>query len=132
MTLSLLFDQHLSYKLTYRLKDLYPGSQHVKLENLDTSDDVEIWEYAKKNGFTIVTKDVDFFDLGLLRGYPPKVIWLRCGNTSTNNIENILRDCAKINYPFRLVLLRANCVEKPRRSPAMSAFFALLAHKTTS
>ena len=67
MTLSLLFDQHLSYKLISRLKDLYPGSQHVKLKNLDTSDDAEIWEYAKKNRLTIVTKDVDFFDLGLLR-----------------------------------------------------------------
>ena len=91
MTLSLLFDQHLSYKLISRLKDLYPGSQHVKLKNLDTSDDAEIWKYEKKNRLTIVTKDVDFFDLGLLRGYQPKVIWLRCGNTSTKNIENILR-----------------------------------------
>ena len=39
MKLLLLFDQHLSYKLVRRLNDLYPGSKHVKLENLDTSDD---------------------------------------------------------------------------------------------
>jgi len=92
MKLLLLFDQHLLYKLLNKLSDLYPGSKHVKLENLDTSDDIDIWEYAKNYGFTIVTKDVDFYDMGLLKGSPPKIIWLRCGNTSTQNIERILRD----------------------------------------
>lgn len=91
MKLLLLFDQHLSYKLIDRLNDLYPGSKHVRLEKLDTSDDVDIWAFAKKNNYTIVTKDVDFFDMGLIKGYPPKVIWLRCGNTSTNHIEEVLR-----------------------------------------
>ena len=92
MKLLLLFDQHLSYKLLNRLDDLYPGSKHVRLENMDTSDDIDIWEYAKNNGFTIVTKDIDFYELGLVKGYPPKIIWLRCGNTSTTNVEKILRD----------------------------------------
>ena len=91
MKLLLLFDQHLSYKLVKRLDDLYPGSKHVKIEQLDTSDDIVIWDYAKNNGFTIVTKDVDFFDMGLLKGQPPKVVWLRCGNTSTKYIEKVLR-----------------------------------------
>ena len=30
----------------------------------------------------IVTLDADFADLSLLRGQPPKVIWLRCGNST--------------------------------------------------
>ena len=88
MKLLLLFDQHLSYKLLARLKDLYPDSKHQ-------SDDIDIWKYAKDNGFTIVTKDIDFYELGLVKGYPPKIIWLRCGNTSTNHIEKVLRD----NFP---------------------------------
>ena len=96
MKLLLLFDQHLSYKLLNRLQDLYPGSKHVKSENMDKSDDLEIWEYAKNHGYTIVTKDVDFFDIGLIKGQPPKVIWLRCGNTSTRYIEQVLRE----NYPL--------------------------------
>ena len=104
MKLLLLFDQHLSYKLVNRLKDLYPGSKHVRLEQLDTSDDIIIWEYAKKHGFTIVTKDVDFYDLGLVKGYPPKVIWLRCGNTSTANIERILRENHQVIKEFVLQL----------------------------
>ena len=96
MKLLLLFDQHLSYKLLNRLQDLYPGSKHVKSENMSESDDLEIWEYAKNHGYTIVTKDVDFFDIGLIKGQPPKVIWLRCGNTSTRYIEQVLRK----NYPL--------------------------------
>jgi len=26
----------------------------------------------------------------LLLGFPPKVVWLRCGNTSTANIQRLL------------------------------------------
>ncbi|MCB9304627.1 MAG: DUF433 domain-containing protein [Lewinellaceae bacterium] len=43
-----------------------------------------------------------------------------------------IRACKTINHPFRLVLSRANGVKKPRRSPTMPTFFALLAHKITS
>jgi predicted nuclease of predicted toxin-antitoxin system len=38
-----------------------------------------------------VTKDVDFSDRSVLRGFPPKVIWLRRGNCTTVQIEEILR-----------------------------------------
>ena len=91
MKLLLLFDQNISYKLVDRLKDLYPGSTHVRLENLDTANDYAVWEFAKQNGYTIVSQDGDFLDMGLLKGSPPKVIWLRCGNTSTSHIESLLR-----------------------------------------
>ena len=40
--------------------------------------------------------------------------------------------CSEINYAFMLVILCANCVEKPRYSGAMPTFFALLSHKLTS
>jgi predicted nuclease of predicted toxin-antitoxin system len=38
-----------------------------------------------------VTKDADFSDLCVLRGFPPKVIWIRRGNCSAVVIEQILR-----------------------------------------
>jgi predicted nuclease of predicted toxin-antitoxin system len=38
-----------------------------------------------------VTHDSDFADLAALLGSPPKVIWLRCGNQTTEAIERILR-----------------------------------------
>ena len=41
----------------------------------------------KENGFVIVTLDKDFADLALQRGTPPKIIWLRCGNSTVAEVE---------------------------------------------
>ncbi|MCW6036641.1 hypothetical protein K4A83_10250 [Spirulina subsalsa FACHB-351] len=38
-----------------------------------------------------VNKDSDYNELLTLRGFPPKVIWIRRGNCSTTDIESILR-----------------------------------------
>jgi len=38
--------------------------------------------------------------MGILKGSPPKVIWLRIGNTSTNNIEMVLRKNLKLITTF--------------------------------
>ena len=61
---------------------------------MEEADDRLIWEYAKMNGFILVSQDVDFADMATLYGPPPKVIWLRCGNQPTNAIEKRLRDHA--------------------------------------
>jgi predicted nuclease of predicted toxin-antitoxin system len=58
---------------------------------LDASEDVVIWKFAKKHDFVIVTKDSDFNDLSMIKGYPPKVIWLQIGNCKVDKIENIIR-----------------------------------------
>jgi predicted nuclease of predicted toxin-antitoxin system len=89
--MKLLFDQNLSFKLGVQLADLFPESNHVRLLGFTESDDRTIWQYARTNGFTMVTQDADFAEMALLYGAPPKVIWLRCGNESTAVIEKILR-----------------------------------------
>jgi predicted nuclease of predicted toxin-antitoxin system len=86
-----LFDHNLSPRLVRNLADLYPDSQHVFPLEMDRDDDFKIWEYASENDYTIVTRDSDYTDLSLLRGFPPKVIWIRRGNCSTLEIENLLR-----------------------------------------
>jgi predicted nuclease of predicted toxin-antitoxin system len=98
--MKLLFDQNLSFKLCARLTDLFPGSAQVRQANLETADDREIWEFAKANGFTIITQDSDFADLAAFHGSPPKVIWLRCGNQTTEFMEELLRDHAEIITTF--------------------------------
>ena len=40
---------------------------------LENASDRKIWEFAKKEGFTIVTFDADFYDLVTLFGHPPKI-----------------------------------------------------------
>ena len=92
MSVKLLFDQNLSPKLVKHLADLYPNSDHLDLLGLGTADDTLVWEHARTNDFVVVTKDADFADLSVLRGFPPKVVWIRRGNCSTANIENLLRD----------------------------------------
>lgn len=89
--MKLLFDQNLSPRLVNRLADLYPKSQHVFLIGLDQADDRALWQYASQYNFTIVTRDSDFSELSMLQGFPPKIIWIRRGNCSTNQIERILR-----------------------------------------
>jgi predicted nuclease of predicted toxin-antitoxin system len=75
-----------------RLSDLYPGSIHVSIVGMGNALDIEIWQYAYDHDYMIVTKDADFSELGLLKGFPPKIIWIRRGNCSTREIETILRE----------------------------------------
>ena len=89
--MKLLFDHNLSPRLIHRLSDLFPDSSHVLLHGLSEVDDQEVWGFARIEGFTLVTKDSDFSDLTTLRGWPPKVIWLRTGNCTTTQVEALLR-----------------------------------------
>lgn len=90
--MKLLFDHNLSPSLVVRLADLFPQSQHVYPLGLDRASDLQIREHARQDSFLIVTKDVDFSDLCVLRGFPPKIIWIRRGNCSVRALEQILRD----------------------------------------
>ena len=89
--MKLFFDHNLSYKLVGRLADLLPNSEHVRNVNLHETDDRMVWEYARVNGFAIVSKDEDFHQLSFLYGAPPQVIWARLGNCTTTDIEHVLR-----------------------------------------
>lgn len=89
---ALLFDHNLSPKLVQRLIDLYPGSIHVQALGLAAAQDRAVWEYARLHDLILVTKDADFSELLLLQGFPPKIIWIRRGNCSTQTIETLLRD----------------------------------------
>ena len=78
--------------------DLFPDSAHVQDVGLDTADDTDLWDYARDNDYLLVSKDADFSDRSAIHGYPPKVIWLRRGNCSTNTVEEILRNRIAVVY----------------------------------
>jgi predicted nuclease of predicted toxin-antitoxin system len=88
----LLFDQNLSPELVEALADTYPDSQHVHEQGLGSSEDLNVWEFAKFHGFAVVTKDADFYERSMRVGAPPKVIWVRLGNCSTVAVEMLLRN----------------------------------------
>ena len=88
--MKLLFDQNISYRLVKKIDDIYPNSKQVKEVHLENKNDSQIFNYAKNNGYTIVTFDADFFDLSNLKGFLPKIKWIRTENISTKNLEKIL------------------------------------------
>ena len=90
--MKLLLDENLSPRLIASIEVLYPGSTHVEDCGLVNTPDEEVWNYAGEKGFAIVTKDSDFSELSVLRGSPPKVIWLRIGNCTTVRAGFLLRD----------------------------------------
>lgn len=89
--MKLLFDQNLSPRLVRVIEDLFPGSVHVRQVDLQMADDGRVWSYAAEHEFVIVSKDSDFHQMSFVLGQPPKVIWIRRGNCSTNEIAHILR-----------------------------------------
>jgi predicted nuclease of predicted toxin-antitoxin system len=86
-----LFDENISYRILKKISTLAPQSLHVSRIGLtQPASDLDIWNFAKKKGFILVSFDEDFQDLSHLNGFPPKVVLLRVGNSSTQNIAEIL------------------------------------------
>jgi predicted nuclease of predicted toxin-antitoxin system len=83
---------------------------HVSSEGLLQADDPVIWQYAKSNGFSIITADADFYEMATAFGFPPKVIWLRGCDYPTATAERSIRSQAIriaefIEDPERAVLI---------------------------
>lgn len=86
----LLFDQNISFRISKKLSSELGVFTHVSECGLINCDDNVIWNYAKQNKYIIVTYDSDFYDISLINGCPPKIIWIRTGNLSTNQIKDLL------------------------------------------
>jgi len=89
--MKLLLDANLSWRLTKGLVDYFETVEHVDYIDLSAPvADIDIWNWAKKNNFTIVTNDSDFLKLLVIKGFPPKIILLKIGNQSTKHIRELL------------------------------------------
>ena len=108
--MKLLLDQNLSRRILPSLSRHFPGSTHVALEKLETESDERIWLFAKERNFVIVTKDSDFEELSIIKGTPPKVIWIKVGNANNKVITNIFID-NKTEINKLLANPEVNCIE---------------------
>ena len=88
--MKLLLDNNLSYKLCKPLEQFFPLSAHVNSVLTFNAADLEIWSFANEHNYTILTKDNDFNELSLLKGCPPKIVHLLCGNATTSEILLLL------------------------------------------
>lgn len=98
--MKILFDQNISFRIINKIKHLFPEAQQVRELGLENSTDIEIWNFANQNNFTIITFDSDFFDISNIKGHPPKIIWLKTGNCTTNNVIEILTNKFEIIKDF--------------------------------
>ena len=89
--MKLLFDENLSFRLVTALADVYPDSNHVREVGLLGADDLRIWNHAAEHGFLLTSKDTDFYERSIVFGAPPKIIWLRIGNSTVNETITLLR-----------------------------------------
>jgi predicted nuclease of predicted toxin-antitoxin system len=88
--MKLLLDENLSRRVIPAIADAYLESSQIALLGMESVADGGVWEYAKREGYILVTQDSDFHDLSALYGHPPKVIWLKCGNQPRRRVVEIL------------------------------------------
>lgn len=85
-----LLDENLSRRIVPFLQDAYTDSTQIALLGMETATDLEVWTFAKEHDYVIVSKDSDFYDLSLVMGIPPRVIWIRTGNVTKSAITHLL------------------------------------------
>jgi len=82
-----------------------------------TQTDEMVWDYARKNGCVIITKDRDFFERSALLGSPPQVLFIRVGNCSNDHLITLLLTwwvdiSIALSAGSRLVVLRNEGIQK--------------------
>jgi predicted nuclease of predicted toxin-antitoxin system len=92
----LLLDENISRRIVLFIQDIYPQSTQVALVGLEQMDDKTIRRYAIDNGFVIVTKDAGFYEMAIIYGQPPKIVWLKMGNQSKAATIKTLQDYSKV------------------------------------
>lgn len=88
--MKLLFDENLSPRLARDLAEQFPGSAHVRECGLLGHSDEEVWDHARAHGFTLVSKDSDFQQRSFIYGPPPKLVWLRIGNCTRQQVIDLI------------------------------------------
>ncbi len=95
--MKLLLDQNLSYRLVAPLSEYYPNTAQVARLGLNEADDKTIWEYARQEGYSIVTQDADFYEYSILQQGAPLIIWLKHGNQTRQVVlEKLINEKASI------------------------------------
>jgi len=83
-------DAHISPGVAAWINETFDHeASSLRAIGLREADDLAIFEKAKDEDVVFITKDADFVDLVQVRGAPPKIILLRCGNTTNKRLREI-------------------------------------------
>ena len=89
--MKLLLDANISWRLCSFFIENFSECTHVNKTDLPRpAKDFEIWQFAKKHGYTIITQDSDFLNFLETKGYPPKVILIKTGNINKEQMKAII------------------------------------------
>ncbi len=87
-------DAHLSPRVAAWIEQAVDGVEMTVAIQADSElrslRDVEIFQRAREARAVVMTKDRDFVDMLERLGPPPQVIWLTCGNTSNDSLQELL------------------------------------------
>lgn len=89
--MKLLIDQNISIRVVDSISDIFPDSQHVLSVSLNDASDLEIWEYASKNDFTLISTEEQSFDRNIVSKDGPKIIYVKGELMNTTKLEWTLR-----------------------------------------
>jgi predicted nuclease of predicted toxin-antitoxin system len=79
-SLRFIVDEMLPQHLTYCIRNIGYEATHAEFEGLKSSSDSKIWRWAAEHDAIVISKDADFQNR-LVIGSPPRLIWIRWGNT---------------------------------------------------
>ena len=103
---------------------LWNSEEYVHQIDIDASmKDREIWDYAKENELTIITKDSDFSNRIMFKEPPPKVIHIRFGNMSMKEFHKTVKEVwdgvLEMNKDYKLEnVKKLNLILSNRDSPS--------------
>ncbi|WP_338793586.1 DUF5615 family PIN-like protein [Bernardetia sp. MNP-M8] len=106
-----LIDVNLPYHFS-----LWNNENYVHQKDLDSkAKDNQIWEFAKENNLTVITKDSDFSNKILLQTPPPKVIHIKFGNMKMaafyELINKIWDEVLELNKTNKLITIYEDRIE---------------------
>ena len=81
----------------------------------DEMKDSEIWQYAKENNLTIISKDADFRELILANNPPPRFIHIKLGNMKMAEfhqaLSKIWQEVCEMSEKYKLVIVYRDRIE---------------------
>jgi predicted nuclease of predicted toxin-antitoxin system len=106
-----LVDVNMPYYFSY-----WNSEEYIFQRDLDScKSDKEIWEYAKANNLTIITKDSDFADRIVNQSPPPKVIHFKIGNMKLSQLHDFIgkhwNDIVDMNKIYKLINVYEDRIE---------------------
>lgn len=82
---------------------LWKGPEFIHQSSIDIKElDFNIWKFAAENSLTIITKDVDFYNLALSQSNGPKVVHIKFGNLRMREFYH----CMTLMWPNILLMLK--------------------------